>query len=164
MSTPYREPSGPEPVARWPLRGPRLATSIGAAVVIVLALGWPTFLFARVPMRSPLVAVALGAGVAIVTALLRGGEARRLAGGRGEIRLYEDCLEVPAEDGETLRLSLERLEHFVEVRRMSFNFVPVSDERIVTLRDGACERRLSSRLFAGDLEVDRLLDELRRLC
>lgn len=94
-----------------------------------------------------------------------GGAAARVAGGRAEIRLFDDRLEVPgasAERGVDV-FPLADLEIAVSQTSVSVNFVVTSTFRVAELRAGSLERRISSRVFESEAAFASFLHDVEHV-
>jgi hypothetical protein len=167
-TTAYREPAEAAPLRVWRVRM-RLSSRvvraigwllvwIGVLTVAVAALGsggfrWTLLFYA---------AVAALPGLLVLMAHGAVGAADAVAGGAGEIRLFEDRLEVPRaqrdEHGRVDVFRLDDLEIELSELAMSFNLVFTAVVQVAELRSGSARRRVSSRLFESDEAFAEFVD------
>lgn len=163
------------PPLREPLRCYRLRSSrwspIVAAFVSALALvacgafvaaGGGARLLSHPGQTWPLALAVVGACMAAAASVI-GVRHDRIAGGSGQVRLFESRVEVPAAFGPALTFPLPETE--VRVRRVEGRLLGAAISRvaILHLRGGGAERKLSSRLFESQERLEELALDLAAL-
>jgi hypothetical protein len=170
-STPYRIQAEIPPLRSWAVRSSVFAR-VRSLVLGLLVISIPLALV--VPLQTsgrtgPLLWVGPIIGVLCIIMFLTarlGHGAGRVAGGRGQIDLYDDRLVVPALHGHghhgKLVLPLAGVDVKLTHHQVSFNFVVTSEDTWVELRAGAVERVLSSRLFRSASEFEGFVEAVEK--
>ncbi len=156
---PYRET---QPICRWTL-STSSAWKLVLPLGVLLALGGPAWLWMQTGLHSWTEGYLLTAlpGLAIVAVALFGGEGYRIHGGRAEMRLFPDRLEIPKARSAgfdvlqlaTLRLSWTRFKGYV-------NFIPVTETLILHLDSAGVSRAVSQRLVGGQPALEQIALEI----
>lgn len=169
MTGPYREEIEP-PLARYPLRTSWQAYMPTVLGVLLLAgFGWLVYLVGRHALSA--VGLMLAAiGVALVAMGLYGVRALRVAGGRGELRIFRDRIELPRPYGsQSLVIPKDHLRLMVTqqvVRFMLFGVIPAGEMNrgfLLTVAYPGGSRVLSDRLFQSQDIAQAAVDDLERL-
>jgi len=163
--TAYREPAEAAPLYVWPVRRSLVSRVVRVVGVTLAVLGTLVVLLGARDFRWTLLFYSiLAAFPGLLLLMVHGsaGSADAVAGGRGEIRLFEDRLEVPRprrdDSGAVEVFRLEELDIELSELAMSFNLVFTSVVRVAELRAGGSKRRISSRLFASDAAFAEFVD------
>ena len=162
-----------------PMRSWTLSTSgtptVAMALFAILAVAAPVWFLSELPSRilaqladarllamTLLTAVPGLIGCAVVW---WGRDADSVVGGRAELRLFDENLEVPRprrggtpHDVFELKSLAVRVDHV----RVRVNFILTNEIMVAVLRDGERERRLSSRLFVDMQELQSFVEDVRR--
>ena len=169
-TTPYRTQAEIPPLRSWAVRS-SVFTRVRRLVLGLLVISIPLlFLLLLSTLRAGPV-FWVGPEVAILALFMvlstrAGHEAGRVAGGRGQIHLYDHRLEVPPSHSfgraNSIVLPLDGLEMQITHHQVSINFVITTEETRVELRAGAVARVLSSRLFRDAQEFERFVAVVER--
>lgn len=119
--------------------------------VVGLAL---VFAFLFLPFYGPLALTILAIGLAVPLVVVPQLRRYRVAGGRGELRIFRDHVEVPHPfQDEPVRLTLNELQVDVVARHVWINGVSFGETRVLVLWNGDAKRALSSTLFAVEADA-----------
>lgn len=131
-----------------------LLLTVGGPICVVLA-------GIKIPAATVLVAVP---GLFALAMWQFAGDGYRVHGGRGEMRLFEDRLEIPRARRpgvDVLPLATLSMD-FLNVRG-KVNFVPVSDVLVLNLRSLDCRREIAHHLVGSDDDLRRLAEDIGRV-
>jgi hypothetical protein len=167
----YREAASPVPLRVWPIRT-HVWSRVGKTLAILVAVGGAMLVLAFTAGHFRWT-VPFFALVATLPGLLwlmlhdAGGASDLVAGGRGEIRLFEDRVEVPRAALNDRRyvdvFPLADLSVSVSETRVSLNLVMTTTFQVAELRAGALRRRVSSRLFESEAAFAAFLADLQHV-
>jgi hypothetical protein len=149
MPSPYRKADRPLRVFGLRTRMPWLQ-AYGAVVFALI------FLFFGLAMQPPEVFAVVAAIAAVLPLLIVPRLARyRIAGGKGELRIFRDRIEIPDPfaPAETLRLPLQGLAVDASTSHVWINGVSFGETHLWVLSNGDARRVLSTSLFESEEEA-----------
>lgn len=157
MATPYR--THDDVLARYPLKTfPALMIGLGVSFIAVVLMG-----LRLAPYWESAWAWGLIIAAALVPLLITARLPHyRVAGGKGELRVYRDRVEVPHPTrGEPIRFAMSDLR--VDIRRtlVTVNGVPVSSGERLVLAGPLGARQLAHEVFASKEAIERALRDIR---
>jgi hypothetical protein len=160
MGNPYRERG--EVLARYPLRAhPAWLGGAAVSVLCVILLSVRLMAYLHEPMLWAVLALVAVAPPIIATRIAH----FRVAGGRGELRVYRDRIEVP-QPASRAPLILPMAGLSVEVRSVLqgvVNGVRIEEPASLVLRHAGGVRELSAALFVSSDAVERAAREIRQV-
>ena len=169
MAGPYRDESEP-PLARYALRTSWQAyvpIALGAPMLLVYA--WLAYTFGALAFGFVGLMLA-GTGVMLLVIGIFGARALRVAGGRGELRIFRDRIDVPRPYGrEPLVLTRDAFQVSITqqvVRFMFMGVIPAGEMNrgfLITLHYTGGSRVLSDRLFQTPEHAQRAVNDLARV-